>query len=149
MNKIGGSFGGGDPYSFSTNKLPPRPVTPKAAEVSSAVSKGNDSDPDNFSSSPAGNTAIVTANASLMPRKVKDPSNDFWGDVGAVEEATETEGGRLSPFNTKGSRVSLVPVVFEQQAKVKQGLIGAVQQGSSDVSDVSDNARISTILGNV
>lgn len=142
MNKIGGSFGGGDPYSF-TNKLPPRPVTPKAAEVSSAVSKGNDSDPDNFSSSPAGNTAIVTANASLMPRKVKDPSNDFWGNVGAVEEeATEKEGRRLSPFNTKGSGVSFVPVVLEQQAKVKQGLIEAMNGSLRD-------SFLSTILGNV
>jgi hypothetical protein len=144
MNNIGPGVGG-DAYSAfinSTNKVPAVPVTRKAAEASSTVSKGNDSHPDNFLSSPAGNTAIVTANASLMPRRVKDTSNDFWGDVGAVEEATEKEGGILSPLNTKESRASFVPVVLEQQAKVKQGLIKAMNGSLRD-------SFLSTILENV
>ena len=154
VNNIGTN--GADSFFFPPNKsvppvaksLPPAAVNPATTGGASAVSKGNS---DNFLlSSPAGNTAIVTANASLMPR-VKDTSNGFWVDLGAVkvtekatEKATEKEeGGILSLLNTKGSEVSFVPVSKPQVQEVQAGLVKA-----SNCENTNDAQRIFQIIEN-
>jgi hypothetical protein len=135
MNNIGPVSGDSLFKAFvNPTKVPPAPVnTDTVGDSNGVVPKGNDSIPDEFLSSSAGNTA-VTANAGLMPKpkKVKDTdSNNFWSGVGAVEE--KTEGEILSPLNTKEAKVSLVPVVLGgEQAEVKKGLIGAMNGGSND-----------------
>jgi hypothetical protein len=152
MNNIGGPFGGGDPYSAfinSTNKSAPSvPVTPRPAGASSAVPK--DSASDAFLSSPAGNTAIVAANASLMPKgklnNDKGKMNNDWGSAGALEETEET-GTRISfPSNTKGG------VFFEAVSELDTKGVGLVKQvliGSIKQADVRDQSSLLEIINNV
>ena len=110
MNNIGPVSGDSLFKAFvNPTKVPPAPVnTDTVGDSNGVVPKGNDSIPDEFLSSSAGNTAVT-----------------------AVEEKTERE--ILSPLNTKEAKVSLVPVVLGgEQAEVKKGLIGAMNGGSND-----------------
>jgi hypothetical protein len=131
------NIGGDNLYSTFINPTNNNKLVPPPVPASSKTVAKDNINPDEFLS--AGNT-LVTANAGLLskPEKVKDN----WGDVGAVQkEVTKKEGGIVSPLNTKGE-VFFVPVVFEQQPKVKQGLIEAMNGGPRD-------SFLPTILENV